>query len=126
MTLPVLLIGLGVVIVFAIVLVIVGFRSPHASDPLQSRLAEFGSREKPVTLEEIEMSQPFSERIILPIVRQVGQLTARFTPEAALEAAQHKLDLAGNPGNMDPKIFMAIRIFAAVGLGFVLLLAFSL
>jgi len=120
------IIGLVIVLIGAAVLVLVGLRSPDAKDPLQSRLAEFGSRERPVTLEEIEMSQPFSERVLLPLVRQVGQLTTRFTPEAALEATQHKLDLAGNPGNIDPKMFMAIRIIAAVGLGFVLLLAFSL
>ncbi|MBI4630221.1 MAG: type II secretion system F family protein [Chloroflexi bacterium] len=120
------IIGLVVVLVGAAVLVLVGLRSPEAKDPLQSRLAEFGSRERPVTLEEIEMSQPFSERVLLPIIRSVGQMTTRFTPEAALEATQHKLDLAGNPGNLDPKMFMAIRIIASVGLGFVLLLAFSL
>ncbi len=120
------IIGLVVVLIGAAVLVLVGLRSPEAKDPLQSRLAEFGSRERPVTLEEIEMSQPFSERVLLPLIRQVGQMTTRFTPEAALEATQHKLDLAGNPGNIDPKMFMAIRIIAAVGLGFVLLLAFSL
>jgi tight adherence protein C len=120
------IIGLVIVLIGAAVLVLVGLRSPEAKDPLQSRLAEFGSRERPVTLEEIEMSQPFSERVLLPIIRQVGQMTTRFTPEAALEATQHKLDLAGNPGNLDPKMFMAIRIIASVGLGFVLLLAFSL
>lgn len=120
------IIGIVVVLLGAAVLVIVGLRSPEAKDPINSRLAEFGSREKPVTLEEIEMSQPFSERIILPIIRQVGQLSSRFTPEAALEAAQHKLDLAGNPGNLDARMFLSIRIIAAVGLGFVLLLAFSL
>ena len=120
------IIGLVVVLIGAAVLVFVGLRSPEAKDPLQSRLAEFGSRERPVTLEEIEMSQPFSERVMLPLIRQVGQMTTRFTPEAALEATQHKLDLAGNPGNLDPKMFMAIRIIASVGLGFVLLLAFSL
>lgn len=120
------IIGLVVVLIGAAVLVLVGLRSPEAKDPLQSRLAEFGSRERPVTLEEIEMSQPFSERVLLPIIRSVGQMTTRFTPEAALEATQHKLDLAGNPGNLDPKMFMAIRIIASVGLGFVLLLAFSL
>jgi len=119
------IIGLVVVLIGAAVLVLVGLRSPEAKDPLQSRLAEFGSRERPVTLEEIEMSQPFSERVLLPLIRQVGQMTTRFTPEAALEATQHKLDLAGNPGNLDPKMFMAIRIIASVGLGFVLLLAFS-
>lgn len=118
--------GLALVIILAIVLVVVGFRSPEASDPLQSRLAEFGSREKPVTLQEIEMSQPFHERIILPIMRQLGQLASRFTPEAALDSTQHQLDLAGNPGNIGPREFMAVRIVAAVVIAVLLFIAFTL
>ncbi len=121
-----LIIGLGVVFLIAVVLVVVGLRSPEARDPLQSRLAEFGSRDKPVTLQEIEMSQPFSERVLMPIVRQVGQMASRFTPQATLESTQHKLDLAGNPGNIGPTEFTAIRIAAAVGIGGLLLLAFML
>nr|MBI2904929.1 type II secretion system F family protein [Chloroflexota bacterium] len=121
-----LIIGLGVVLLIAVVLVVVGLRSPEARDPLQSRLAEFGSRDKPVTLQEIEMSQPFSERVLMPIVRQVGQMASRFTPQASLESTQHKLDLAGNPGNIGPTEFTAIRIGAAVGIGGLLLLAFML
>lgn len=126
MTVLVLLIGLGVVIIFAVVLVIVGIRSPQASDPLQSRLAEFGSREKPVTLEEIEMSQPFTERVILPVIRQMGQMASRFTPEAALDQTQHQLDVAGNPGNIGPREFMVIRIVAAVVIGVLLFVVFAL
>ncbi len=125
MTVP-LIIGLGVVLLIAVVLVVVGLRSPEARDPLRSRLAEFGSRDKPVTLQEIEMSQPFSERVLMPIVRQVGQMASRFTPQATLESTQHKLDLAGNPGNIGPTEFTAIRIGAAVGIGGLLLLAFML
>lgn len=123
---PILIFGLIGVFLAALVLVLVGLRSPEPQDPLQSRLAEFGSREKPVTLQEIEMSQPFSERVIMPIIRQIGTMTSRFTPEAALESTQHKLDLAGNPGNLGPREFMAIRIAAAVGIGLLLFVAFSL
>jgi len=121
----VILIGLAVFVLMAVILVIVGFRSPEANDPLRSRLAEFGSREKPVTLQEIEMSQPFSQRVLLPIIRQVGQLASRFTPEAALQDVQHKLDLAGNPGNIGPREFTAAQIVAAVVIAGLLLLVFT-
>jgi len=121
---PFVLIAVAVVILLALVLVIVGFRSPEAKDPLQSRLAEFGSRDKPVTLQEIEMSQPFHERIILPIVRQMGQIATRFTPEAALQSTQHQLDLAGNPGNLGAREFMAIRIGASILFGIAILIVF--
>lgn len=122
---PIILIGIGVVVLFAFILVLVGFRSPEAKDPLQSRLAEFGSRDKPVTLQEIEMSQPFAERIIMPIIRQAGQLASRFTPEAALQDTQHQLDLAGNPGNLGSREFMALRIGGAALLGIAMLIVFT-
>src|SRR6185503_6646351 len=119
---PIWAIGGIVVLVVAIILVIVGLRSPKETDPLHTRLAEYSSREKPLTLEEIELAQPFSERVLLPNIRRLGQFASRFTPQASLESIQHKLDLAGNPRGLDPTIFWALRIVATVGLGGVILL----
>jgi tight adherence protein C len=113
---PLLIVGIVVVVVIAIILVIVGLRSPEQSDPLQARLAEYSTRERPVTLEEIELSQPFYERVILPIFRSLGQFAMRFTPQASLQSIQHKLDLAGNPKGLDPANFYALRFVAAIGL----------
>ena len=123
---PQLLIGLGVgIIVIAIILVIVGLRSPNEADPLKSRLAEFSTREKPLTLEEIEMSAPFTERVLLPNLRRLGEFASRFTPQHSLESVQHQLNLAGNPRGLDPTTFWAARIIATVGLGgFMLLVTF--
>ena len=122
---PYLLIGVGVVVLIAIILVIVGIRSPKDTDPLKTRLAEFSTRERPLTLEEIELAQPFSQRVLLPNIRRLGQFASRFTPQASLESIQHKLDLAGNPRGLDPTLFWALRIVATVGLGgFILLVTF--
>lgn len=107
--------GIVVVAIIAIVLVIVGLRSPEAADPLQARLAEYSTRERPMTLEEIELSVPFSERILMPFIRQFGQFAARFTPEASLKSIQHMLDLAGNPKGLEPANFYALRFVAAIG-----------
>lgn len=114
---PPLLIGVIVVVVIAIVLVIVGLRSPEDSDPLQTRLAEFSTRERPLTLEEIELAQPFTQRVLLPNLRRLGQFAARFTPQSSLASIQHQLDLAGNPRGFDPTTFWAWRIVATIGLG---------
>jgi tight adherence protein C len=117
------LIGAGLVVVGVIVtLVIVGLRSPQAADPLQTRLAEFSARERPVTLEEIELSQPFSVRVLLPIARRLGEFVVRFTPQASLQAIQHQLDLAGNPKGLEPTIFYLLRMGAAGGVGALALL----
>ena len=111
------LIILGLVVVgVAVALVVVGVRSPQAADPLQARLAEYSAREKPATLEEIELSQPFTERVILPIARKFGEFVVRFTPAASIKSIQHMLDLAGNPRGLDPTLFYSLRIIAAVGL----------
>ena len=121
----ILLISLVVILFLAILLVVVGFRSPAAADPLQSRLADFAARDTPITLQEIEQSQPFSERVLLPFMRRMGQFASRFTPQATLENAQLKLDLAGNPGNLGPTEFVALRIGLAVGLGALMLFVFT-
>ena len=114
-----------VVVVIAIILVIVGLRSPEDADPLQTRLAEFSTRERPLTLEEIELAQPFSQRVLLPNLRRLGQFASRFTPQSSLESIQHQLDLAGNPRGIDPTTFWAWRIIATLGLsGFILLVTF--
>lgn len=117
-----LIIGLLVIVlVVVVILVVVGLRSPEASDPLQTRLAEFSARERPVTLEELELSQPFRERVLLPLARRMGEFVVRFTPQASLQSIQHQLDLAGNPKGMDPTIFYVARLGASVGLGGLLL-----
>lgn len=103
------LIVVGVVIVGAVILIIVGLRSPQGEDPLQERLAEFAARGEAASLEEIELSQPFSQRIIVPIAKRLGELVMRFTPQNAIQQMSRKLELAGNPGNLDPAVFFALR-----------------
>jgi tight adherence protein C len=79
-------------------------------------LADFAARGESATLEEIELSQPFSERIIVPIAKRFGELVMKFTPQNAIQAMSRKLELAGNPGNLDPAVFFALR-FLGLPLG---------
>jgi tight adherence protein C len=114
---PAILIGVGLVVAFAIVLIVVGMNAPDPQETLQQRLAEYGAREQAVTLEEIELSLPFSQRIVLPLLNGIAQFMARFTPQRSLESARHNLELAGNPYNLTPSQFWAARAAAAVILG---------
>jgi tight adherence protein C len=98
----------------AVILVIIGLRSPQAANPLEQRLAEFAERGEPVSLEELELAQPFHERIIFPIARRLGELVIRFTPQKAILEIQVKLEKAGNPGNIDPTLFFAFRMMGLV------------
>lgn len=106
-----------IALVFAVILVIVGLNSPEARDPIQARLEEFSIGDEPVTLEEIELSQAFTDRIIYPFFNRIGDIASRFTPQATLESARTKLEHAGNPMQMDPAFFLATRFVFAVVFG---------
>src|SRR4030066_1010880 len=108
LTLPIIIIG-AVILFGAIILIIVGIKSPQGGDPLEDRLAEYAARGETISLEEIELSQPFSQRIIIPIAKRMGEFVMRFTPQNAITSMSKKLEMAGNPGNMDPAVMFALR-----------------
>jgi len=111
-----LFIGIGLIIILAIVLIVAGLRESDKADPLQSRLAEFAASGEAISLEEIELSQPLSERIFFPIARGFGEFAIRFTPQKAIQDTEKKLELAGNPSGLDPTLFWALR-FLGLSLG---------
>lgn len=112
---PVMIFGVAFMVFLSLMLIIVGIASPRPADQVESRLVEYGSR--PMTLEEIELAQPFSQRVLIPMIRASAEFVSRFTPQHSLEAMRHKLDLAGNPNNWSATDFLGIRGLAAFVLG---------
>lgn len=115
-----LIIFAALVVVGAIAIVVFSLRRNAAGeedDPLQARLAEFIQRGDVSSLEEIELSQPFAERVIIPFVRRVGEISARFTPQKAIQDTAKNLEKAGNPWPVDAPTFYAIRIILAIVFG---------
>jgi len=125
-TLGIIIIVVLAALVLAVILVVVGMRAPEPTDPIQERLAELSVREEPMTLEEIELSLAFYQRIILPFFNRIGKLSSRFTPQATLQSARKKLEMAGNPMQMDPAFFLAMRSVLAVVFGGLLFAVFAL
>ncbi len=95
-------------------LVYVGMRENTGVDPLQARLAEYGDSELPSSLEELEMSLSFRDRVAVPILRKIAETAARFTPENQLEQTRHRLELAGKAETTDPRTFLGTRIMLTV------------
>lgn len=118
-TLILLVAGVLFVLVVIIGVISVSLRknSEQDDDPLQARLAEYLQSGEVASLEEIELSQPFSERVIIPIVNKIGEISARFTPQKAIQDTAKKMELAGNPWPIDAATFLAIRFIMAVVLG---------
>jgi tight adherence protein C len=100
-------IGGGVIIIF------VGLASRSSAGVVEERLGEFGTRSV-VSLEEIELSDPFADRVIKPILKNIANAFARLTPRRNVENIQHNLDLAGNPYRWTPVEFTGLRLVAAV------------
>ena len=109
------LLGITGMVFLAVMLIVMGIASPRPADQVEARLLEYGGR--PVSLEELELAQPFSDRVIVPLVQASAQFVARFTPQRSLEATAHKLELAGNPNNWTATEFLGIRGLAGLVLG---------
>src|SRR3989442_5543446 len=97
-------------------------RTPNTNTAqmVQQPLSVYGG-EKPMTVEEIELQRPFSERVLRPAIEKLGSLLSRSTPQKARQDVLNRLEMAGRPGNLTPEDFMAVRlvaaaIFAALGL----------
>ena len=123
---PLIIAALAIVVVLIVVVIIAGVRtadSPDRDDPLMVRLADAARRGDVVSsLEQIEMQVPFTQRVILPILQKIGQISTTFTPQKLLEDTTTKLEMAGNPGRIDAATFLASRFFIAALFGGLLLL----
>jgi len=120
------LVGL-VILGGVIALVVVGMRfsrqgQQDEADPVMSRLAEATQRGESVSLEDIELQQPFIQRVVVPLIEKFGEISTRFTPQKLLQETTLKLELAGNPGRIDAATFLATRFVGAAVFGGGLLL----
>lgn len=113
-------IAVALLIIGAVVLVVIGLRQPNEGDLLQNRLSEYAAKGRVASLEEIELSLPFTERVITPIARRLGEFAIKFTPQNAIMDISRKLDMAGNSAT-DPTLFFVFR-FLGIPLGGICLL----
>jgi tight adherence protein C len=124
---PIIIGILAVIIIIAIVLVYIGIKNPTSTndDALLERLDEFSRRGESVELEKLELSMPFSERVILPMARKLGEIAIKFTPQNAMTSISRNLELSGVSGKVDPTLFVSIQFIVAFVFGGVLMLVLS-
>jgi tight adherence protein C len=110
-----LLLAAGIVIFFR------GLTMSPREDLLETRLAQF--RDQTITLEEIELQQPFSERFLRPALERLGAFVSSRAGRDRLVTIQNKLQLAGRPGNLTVNGFLSVKVVVGVvvgGLGYLL------
>lgn len=110
------IIGAIVILVIAVV-VVISRRRAGSSQSIDDRLNELAALGQSVTLEELELSQPFTQRVLIPMIEALSKMAQRFTPQNSIEASRHKLELAGIAHKVKPVQFLGYRMAAAIVLG---------
>lgn len=88
-------------------------------DLIAERLAQY--RDHNLTLDEIELSLPFSERFIKPALERIGSLlTSRMAKNRQL-VVQNKINLAGRPYALSVNGFEVLKVIAGIVMALVAL-----
>jgi tight adherence protein C len=116
---PVTIIIIGILLLVGVVgaffLVRFGLRATEGGTDIQNRLVEYAARsDSPLSLEEIELSLPFSQRVMRPMLVTLSKGFSRLSPARSREASEHQLELAGKPYNWGPTEFFGLRVFVAL------------
>lgn len=106
----ILIIG-GIVLVGA-ALIIVAVRQMNQSRAISERLDQY--TDVSLSLEELELQQPFRERVLIPMFRALLNTLGRFGLKQNQERLRMNLQLAGNPGNISPNMFIGLRMALAI------------
>jgi tight adherence protein C len=83
-------------------------RDKSVSDRLDVYLAT-GDPSHVVTLKELELSKPFSERVIIPIAQRAARLFAWMLPQNRMNALRARLVMAGNPSGITAYQFAGVK-----------------
>ncbi len=102
----------------AILIVAVALTQRVSAKPvsIKGRLDELGAGRKPQVraLEELELSQPFADRIIRPALARTSRILTRLAPGMNATSMQNRLNMAGNPRNMTVEVFLGLKMVLAL------------
>jgi len=102
----------GLVVGGAVLTVLFGLRSQsEAQAAEQERIYSVGTT---LTLEEVELSLPFRERVVRPISESVLGFLGSLTPQQNIQEMQHRLEVAGRPYGWSVVDFMGLRVLTTL------------
>jgi tight adherence protein C len=118
-------IAIILMIIGSLALVVFGYRRANQDIVIEERLSQYGHREI-TSLTELELEQPFQDRVVFPVLRRLSRIGRRFTPRTAMENLRQQLIEAGSPSGIGPTEYLGIRVATAVTLSGITLLLFIL
>lgn len=105
----IILIGI-VILIFAISLAMAFM--PKNTISLEERLRQMSRDPSTIDLTELELSRPFSERVIIPFLERLSNIVAKITPQEVLKDTAKKIQQSGL--KIKPAIFVMIQVLLAV------------
>jgi tight adherence protein C len=109
---------LAIVLFGSIAMVVRSVMQNREPDVIGDRLSQF--TERPMSLEEMELQQPFFQRVIVPLSKSILTLMGKYGPKQSAERLKVSLQQAGNPGNITPVMFTGIRMALCIILLFLM------
>lgn len=89
-------------------------QAPSSADVLEGRLRLYENG-TPLSVAELELREPFVDRVVRPALERFGKLIEQTMPANARKQVHVALQLAGRPGGIAAADFIALRyVFAAV------------
>ncbi|MCL6610160.1 MAG: type II secretion system F family protein [Peptococcaceae bacterium] len=80
---------------------------------MSKRVEEVVGRHRP-TIREKELSEPFMKRVFRPFLQKLVRVASRMLPSEKEAVISRKITMAGRPGGLGPREFMAIKLMLAV------------
>ncbi|HET9416908.1 MAG TPA: type II secretion system F family protein [Candidatus Limnocylindria bacterium] len=103
----------------AVLLITYGVAARPSEDAVQARLSQLVVQ--PKSLEEMEMDQPFYDRVMRPMIQRLSR-AGRRQEGGAIARIDAKLEKAGYPGGLRGADWVGVKLMALIGfavLGFV-------
>jgi tight adherence protein C len=96
----------------AVLVLTIGLTASAPKDAVQARLEQLVTQ--PKTLEEFELQQPFSERVLRPLVKRLSRLGRSGDQGGIMARTDAKLEKAGYPGGLRGADWMGVKILATI------------
>ena len=102
----------GILALFSIIFLYMGFRSARSTESVSERLEQFSAR--PLSLEELELREPFFDRVIRPALARIVRAASHLAPRRNVEQLRRALIVAGDPYGLTVVDFLGVKVLTAL------------
>jgi tight adherence protein C len=111
---------IAVLAAVAVLLITFGVAARPSEDAVQARLSQLVVQ--PRSLEQMELEQPFYERVMRPMIQRLARAGRRRQEGGMIGRIDAKLEKAGYPGGLRGADWVGVKLLALIGFAVLFLL----